>query len=111
MLLDQLTDSWHGRGLGIELSKVGYVSYLVWADNIYFLAHSREHLSIMITEFSSKLYSLGLFWKASSLESLCTHPLDPGNELVVNAGAHELEFKHVTGMKLLGTLLSTTNLI
>eukprot|EP00973_Karenia_brevis_P078979 10961462-Karenia_brevis.AAC.1 len=111
MVLDRLVDSWAQRHLGIELPGVGLVNHLLWADNVYFLAHSREGLQTMIAEFSSSLYELGLRWKPSSLEFVHTCSGDAMGPLTVDVGPNSFEFKNVAQMLVLGSVISTSRVI
>jgi len=109
MILDQLLDQWLGAGIGIDLPGIGLVNHLLWADNVYFLAHSRKDLKVMLTDFSQKLYKLGLFWKLTSLEFLHTNDLDNESVLNVDVGDVVCSFKSVSVMCLLGSELSLDN--
>ena len=69
-VLKCLDESWRRRGLGFALNDGDFVSMLVWADNIWVVAETREDLDIMLYELSNLIYSNGLAWKKDSLEVL-----------------------------------------
>eukprot|EP00973_Karenia_brevis_P032152 4433405-Karenia_brevis.AAC.1 len=106
MLLDKLLDSWLDRQFGIELPRLGLVTHLVWADNLYFLGNSLQAVHTMMTEFTEILNEVSLFWKASSLELLHTSTLHIDNVSIHQHG-HSLDVKVVLDMALLGTVLSS----
>ena len=110
MILDQLLDKWFAANIGIDLPGVGLVNHLLWADNVYFLSHSRADLETMLTDFSNKLYLLGLRWKESSLEFLHTNGLDNKNDINICARDANCVFKFVSDLNLLGSKVSLSNL-
>ena len=61
MLLDGLQYEFIWEGYCIDLPKLGCTTHLLWADDIYFLVHSRDVLQGMVADVSENLFKLGLF--------------------------------------------------
>ena len=84
-LMSQLVDKLSESELGLEIDTVcdskgsifkgsRRVSHMVFADNVWLLSSSREHLIKMIRSLTELMQEYGLFWKESSLELLTTQP-------------------------------------
>ena len=67
-LLRDTTQAWSRRGWGCSLLQGSPVSHLIWCDNIWLLADSRETLEAMIAETTAAIYAGGFSWKESSLQ-------------------------------------------
>ena len=66
MCLADLVPLWHESGYGIQLGDRRY-THVVWADNIWLLAHQHDHLQAMITSLTAVLAHHKLAWKPESL--------------------------------------------
>ena len=71
-LISPLADSWRQRGLGYDMEYY-LLTHMIWADNIFIFAASPRQLQIMTQELTHDIYSIGLQWKRSSLETFCLH--------------------------------------
>ena len=67
MVLDMVVGSWAQAGMGVDLPDLGRVSHLVWADNFYLVAHSKEDITHMLQMLSDVTAAYGLTWKRTSL--------------------------------------------
>ena len=67
-MLDSCYDRWQAAGYGVRLPVVGLINHVVWADNLYFIGHSIEHVVAMAQDITDCLLSLRMRWKPSSLQ-------------------------------------------
>ena len=70
-ILAPLADSWRQRGLGYNM-EFYWLTHMIWADNIFIFAATPRQMQIMSQELTNEIYSIGLQWKRSSLETMCT---------------------------------------
>jgi hypothetical protein len=105
--LDICVDAWLGRGFGIELPVVGRVTYVVWADNVYFIGHTPQDVQTMAQEFTDVIVSFKLRWKPESLQLLTTDKRGHSPVRLCQNGS-VLEVGIVDELEVLGSIISNT---
>ena len=70
--LETLVEEWEREEVGFRCGQAGRLTHLVWADNIWLFAKSREEMMTMQTQLTGRLEAKGLWWKDSSLKVMGT---------------------------------------
>ncbi len=83
------------------------VNHVVWADNIWVLAKTREELEVMVQELTEIVYGAALSWKTDSLKILASEQVDLEEEtdLTVWTGETHLSYDWVETLEILRELL------
>ena len=81
-IISPLADSWRQRGLGYNM-EFYWLTHMIWADNIFIFAASPQQMQIMSRELTNEIYSIGLQWERSSLETMCTRKMDTPLQLQI----------------------------
>ena len=108
--LSPLVTSWKYRGFGFSFDEMPMVHHLIWCDNIYIIAKDEHQFAIMTQELTETIYKHRLAWKPSSLECLrggtcASQDFDFKIKMI---GGHEMSFKLVDEMEVLGNRLDLT---
>jgi Reverse transcriptase (RNA-dependent DNA polymerase) len=79
-----------------------------WADDLYLVSSSSDHVARMFSILSSEIAALKLSWKPSALEVLCNHTDDIVTEFVWPSCFGPCTFKRVAKLGVLGTVLDSS---
>ena len=101
-ILDRLALRWAGRG--VELSAVGHLAYMCWADNVYLVGRTRLEAQELFEDFTAEVQTLGLAWKESSLEILGAAGVTA--DLVTQVSHQSYVLRGVQQLMVLGALVS-----
>ena len=97
-------------GLGADPEATHQLTHVTWADNIFLLSHSAQHLGDMMQELTSAIYASGLRWRDTSLEVMlsqqveCEHP----GLFVMTSDIELLEYTSKSETVILGNLTDRT---
>eukprot|EP00969_Alexandrium_andersonii_P360523 15455554-Alexandrium_andersonii.AAC.1 len=70
--VSHLIQAWSERGFGVDIEDSRRLTTLLWADNFWLFAESRETLTIMTSELIDRLKEVGLTLKPDALCFLTT---------------------------------------
>ena len=101
--LETLVEEWEKEGVGVSCGQAGRLSHLVWADNIWLFARTREELERMQVQLTDRLEEKGLWWKDTSLKVMGTE--GPKGDMVTTGRQGNWTHKEVDRMEVLGVML------
>ena len=70
--LEEVVQTWEDEGYGVRCGEAGRLTHIVWADNFWLLAKTREELARMQRDVTEVLEAKRLWWKPSSLMVMST---------------------------------------
>ena len=99
--MDRLVWQWHIADFGFKLDDGSAITHLVWADNVWLVAESPATLQKMVEDLTQAVVSIGLIWKASSLQVMAggSAAREACPLIAEVAGGTRLEYHQVMSMQ------------
>ena len=107
-----LQDKWNMLRMGVKMrnsevrQKEDGVSHMIFADNCYLFAESREQIIKMIGGVTEELKKRGLDWKEDQMEQISWGFFEEMGDLHIEAGGKEYVIREVEALKAMGVLIT-----
>ena len=80
--LESTVRTWQREGLGVQCGNNRKMTHIIWADNIWLVARTREELRRLQEDVAKASEAKSLWWKDSSLKFMSTE--GPIGDMVTN---------------------------